>query len=327
MKQDEYNPRDIDYVLREIINNIHPRIDQLYYGLYDELSLEEKQEFAVDLKNQADKLYESINNAIVEKANQVNNLNKKIFEMNSELTTKNKKLHENQKLKDFLYNTIIHDMKNPLVAILSYSDTLLGQRELGGKLANFINYIKQSSVFLHTMILNILDISKIEEKKFIARSDLVPLETLIDKTLELFQLHIEISKAQIVKEITYTDQINIDESLIERVFINILSNAFKYVSLNGKIIIKVFEQNECIFIEIINTGSVIPLENQEHIFDKYYSEKAENNYQAGTGLGLTFCKMAVETCGGNICIKSPYFDDDGTAFIISFDKKAVLINY
>jgi signal transduction histidine kinase len=323
-RREEYDPRDIDYSLREIVHNLHARIDQVFYGLYDDFSDSEKTRFAQDLKQQASLMYNSINEAIVEKANELNSLNKIISSMNGELHDKNQELKENQEFKDFLYHMIVHDMKNPLVAILGYSDALLQMDDLQGVFRKYVRHIKNSSVFLQMMIMNLLDISKIEDNKLVPENVDTNLSDIIKKALVLFELHTDIKSITVNEELDYADTISLDSDLIERVFINILSNSFKHTPMNGQITVKTYAEDDLIVIEFQNTGPTIPKEIREKIFDKFFTHKSKTKYQSGTGLGLTFCKLATETCGGSIHVKSPVNDDGGTGFVISFPKKILV---
>lgn len=314
-----YDPKDIDYSLRETVNSLKTRIDQFYFGLYEELDQNQKEEFLEDLNKQSQTLYEVINKNIVIKANEVNSLNKVISGIVKELSSTNKQLKENQEFKDFLYNMIVHDMKNPLTAILTYIDEI-SESINDDKTTNYINYIKSSSIYLQNMIMNLLSISKIEENKLIPQKTLSKIEDIIDKSLIIFELHINIKSVNIVKQYQFNKNMNLDINLLERVIINLLSNAFKHVKSKSQIIIKTYEKKNNLYIEIYNEGTIIPPNIKEKIFDKFFSIRSSLEYDSGTGLGLTFCKMAIEVCNGKIRVESPSINDTGTSFIIELPK-------
>jgi K+-sensing histidine kinase KdpD len=93
-----------------------------------------------------------------------------------------------------------------------------------------------------------------------------------------------------------------DKELFSRIIQNLLGNALKYTSEKGEISIKALRQNEHLYISITDNGPGIPEDCREKIFDKYAQVelKAENKLPSSSGLGLTFCKMAVEAHGGKI---------------------------
>ncbi len=103
-------------------------------------------------------------------------------------------------------------------------------------------------------------------------------------------------------------KINADTSRLERVFVNLISNALKHTH-NGTILIKGEEDNGFVKVKVKDTGSGIEPEDMAHIWERYYKGK---HSETGTGLGLFICKFIVESHGGSIGVASEV--GKGTAF-------------
>jgi signal transduction histidine kinase len=100
--------------------------------------------------------------------------------------------------------------------------------------------------------------------------------------------------------------ITVDEDLIERVLDNLIYNAFKYTETDGHIEVNVRIQDRSLLIEIRDDGQGIPAEYHERIFDKFVQVTSANGepLRKGTGLGLAFCRLAIEAHGGKIWVDS-----------------------
>jgi len=100
--------------------------------------------------------------------------------------------------------------------------------------------------------------------------------------------------------------ITVDEDLIERVLDNLIYNAFKYTETDGHIEVNVRIQDRSLLIEIRDDGQGIPDEYHERIFDKFVQVTSANGepLRKGTGLGLAFCRLAIEAHGGKIWVDS-----------------------
>jgi len=110
-------------------------------------------------------------------------------------------------------------------------------------------------------------------------------------------------------------EFSFDKDIIRRVISNLLDNALKFSPEGGTITISSCLEEENVLISIHNTGPEIKKADIEKIFEKFgQAGLAASGKVHGTGLGLTFCKMAVEASGGKISVES---DKDGTTFSFS----------
>jgi two-component system sensor histidine kinase/response regulator len=301
---DSYNPKEADFALRENVHQVHSKIEQVYYGILDDMSENERREYLKKLKATATELYDDLNQSILHKAEELSRLNSEISRINQELEVSNEDLRENQRFKDFLFNIIVHDMKNPAVAILGYLDVIQRRDLSGNELKSTLGSIKDTTIFLRTMIMSLLDISRIEDNQMVPVPEQIDLSEVIEESMSLFKLQAEIKQVKVTINVAPKTTVKIDPGIFQRVLINLLSNAFKHVNLQGEVVISYNKGN----VDILNTGNNIPEEIQTKIFDRFFSFESDGLYQSGTGLGLAYCDMAIEACGGTIEVTSPLPD-------------------
>ncbi len=210
-----------------------------------------------------------------------------------------KNLRELNEFKEGLIGMIVHDLKNPLNIILNISANEL-VIESGRQMLNMVN--------------NILDVQKYESSKMPLEPKNNKLNSIVTKSLQkvnylLFQKEIQI------KNFTNSEfTVFSDADLTERIYINLLTNAIKYTPNRGEIQINAQPINEkLIKISITDNGPGIPESLRDRIFDKFTQIIAKKSgFTRSTGLGLTFCKLAVEAHDGKIGVDSEI--GEGTTF-------------
>ncbi|HEB72277.1 MAG TPA: hypothetical protein ENI77_06605 [Nitrospirae bacterium] len=228
----------------------------------------------------------------------------------------NRMLKKLEDLKRDLVNMVVHDMKNPLSEV-SANLRLLEDIDLDdlGK-----TYLKSASIGTKTllrMINNVLDISRMEEDSITLKPepiDVLPLlQEMVEKNRSVFELS-ELTTQ--VKALGEQKKLIADRSLIERVLTNLFSNAIEHSPIGGLIMIAaVFpEDRPVVEIRVSDQGRGVPAQDQKNIFKKFY-QGGENKIRCGSGLGLSFCDMAVRTHKGKIWVESD--TDRGSVF--SFD--------
>jgi signal transduction histidine kinase len=200
--------------------------------------------------------------------------------------------------KESLTQALVHDLKNPLNQIML-------------KTSN--KSVSSAARKMLRLIMNMLDVEKYEHTEFKLSKEHHSLRNVI---LEVVKgQEISMKEKNMAFRLHFTDyKILADMEVMIRIFDNLLSNAIRYSPLNSSI--DVFaEQSEGNVIKIVirNYGEPIPEQALPFIFDKYRQfGKNESNAHRTTGLGLTFCKMAVEAHGGKIGVNSK--PDEGTDF-------------
>ena len=236
-----------------------------------------------------------------------------LIESYKKLQIKNKELEKLERIKESLTHMIIHDLSNPLSAISMTIELLMLTKEnfnekQVAKLKKCLNYCSD----LHTLINSILDIYTMEEQELKLNKQNVNFNDLSDEVIKQF---IPISKSRQIKLLfkKSAGHLNafLDTSLIKRVLANLLNNAFKHTSNNGvngviEIFAKKFDKKREIEVVVKDNGSGISSEYIEKIFNRFeQAELKERGLKTGqNGLGLAFCKMAVERHGGRIRAES-----------------------
>ena len=238
--------------------------------------------------NASQRKLKRINTILGTKNNLIEEQNRKIEEQVAKYKSAYEKLKDLDQYKEAMTHMLVHDLKNPL-------NVLINIPELG-------DFEEKDEVILHTskqmltLVMNMLDIQKFENKRMELNRMLVPVSKVLKESIADVQFS---SKHKNIKLETYFDKdyiLYIDKSLIVRIFVNLFTNAIKHSPANSTIDIIVEETDEqYVLIKVKDNGSGIALKEQEHIFEKYYHKDTKSFDGArSTGLGLTFCKMAVE---------------------------------
>ncbi len=212
------------------------------------------------------------------------------------------RLQEMEQMRDTLTHMIAHDMRSPLLA-LQMSVEVLGDMvpATDPDAATLATTARRGAAQVVEMVSQMLDVSRLEAGKMelhhapadlveLARNAVATLRPLAaERTLELF------APAAVPADI--------DSNLILRVISNLLGNAIKFTKPDGKIRLEVQLAEGHPRIAVIDDGSGIAPEQHQSIFEKF-GQTAAGARRVGSGLGLTFCKMAVEAHGGTIGLES-----------------------
>jgi signal transduction histidine kinase len=215
------------------------------------------------------------------------------------------KTKENDQLKSHLVATVSHEFNNPLaiikLALSNLMDGIVGEINEAQKAA--IKRCQDTIDRLIRLVTQILDLSKIEAGKFIMKRELVNLNSLIDTELLNFSSSLKGKDLLLKKHIPdYSIDIWADRDRIIQVFHNLVNNAIKYTPENGKISVRLVSADDNIHIEIEDTGTGIPEDKLDKVFDKF--ERIAQGKELGTGLGLPIAKDIVERHYGKIWVES-----------------------
>jgi signal transduction histidine kinase len=239
---------------------------------------------------------------------QLNQIGRTAENLIDKLETRNAELHRIQALSQDLTSMLVHDLGNPIASIVSYlelSDRMIQQGDTA-TVQKFIGSARAASESLMRMLRDILDINrmesgefKIEQKPIVVNDLLNAIKVRFSGLAKLDQKRYEVEPAE--KLTAYGD-----EDILLRVLANLIGNAFKYTVSGDSISVTAKPSANTQFVEIIvkDSGQGIPKDFQERIFDKFGQVEGEGNNRRGYGLGLTFCRMAVEAFGGSITVDS-----------------------
>lgn len=227
-------------------------------------------------------------------------INRKMRQANRKLISLNAEMKEVTAQKLQFFTNVSHEVRTPLTLILAPLDRLIvSLRE--SPYASDLRLIQKNANRLLRVINQILDFRKVEgkqEKLAVREIDLVPFVGEIKSYFDSMGS---------VRAISYTFTSSmkqctlwIDPDLLEKVLVNLLSNAFKFTPEGGSVRIELTEEEDRVFIRVIDTGSGIQPGNLPHLFDCFYTE----DRSMGTGIGLHLVKEYIHMHGGEIHVES-----------------------
>ncbi len=211
-----------------------------------------------------------------------------------------------QKLKDTFIATLTHDLKVPILAEAKVLDLL--KKETFGKNSEaqkqaFANMISNNKDMM-ALVTTLLDVHKLDDGVYIINVTEADIEEIVKKEVDRLKFLLTENNCEIKIEIsTKLPKIKVDAKEIGRVVKNILTNAINFSPENSFIYIKLFSDNNNLYIEITDNGCGIEPKDIPYIFDRYFTI-AKKYRKVGTGLGLYLCKKIVDLHNGNISVKS-----------------------
>ena len=217
--------------------------------------------------------------------------------------------------KEFVAD-VSHELKTPITSIMGYADTLIENEVDKETESKFLERISSEGKRMSKLVNDLLILSRYDTSRVKIEKTEFDLGELVKYTLE--GLKFEIEKKNLNTECFVTADVPFvyaDKNGIERVILNILTNAIKYTNENGNIKIYVgFVYNDA-YIKIIDDGIGIKEEDLEKIFERFYRvDKSRAREQGGTGLGLSIAKEILDKNDGKIDIKSEF--GKGTEVVI-----------
>lgn len=243
-------------------------------------------------------------------------LKEELEEERKRLKRKNEELLDLEEMREDLINMIIHDLKGPLGEVMANMD-LLSYAQLEEQDKEYLDTAIQGSENLLRMVLNMLDVRRMEEGKLKLHCEVFSVDEFIREVVERQKTLIKQKdvKVEIVIDKGVSTWIA-DRPLMERVVSNLLTNAVAY-SYNGgrvEILSRYLHETKQLRIEVKDHGKGIPGEFHQKVFEKFSQVDGGNTKRRhSTGLGLTFCKMAVEAHQGKIWVESE--EGKGSEFI------------
>jgi signal transduction histidine kinase len=164
----------------------------------------------------------------------------------------------------------------------------------------------ESASYLLNLVETMLDSARLEANSWTLRLQPLRLATLIRSVCEPLELAGRETQAPLRYDIEDDlPVIHADRTLIERVLANLVANAIKYTPRDGEVLVSAHRTAVARAVELVvrDTGRGISPEAQAHIFDRFYQADGSDQ-RRGSGLGLYFCRLAVEAHGGNIRVQS-----------------------
>ncbi|MEX1039289.1 MAG: ATP-binding protein [Pirellulaceae bacterium] len=219
--------------------------------------------------------------------------------------------------REFVAN-VSHELKTPLAAIRAYAETLqLGAVNDVENRDYFLRQITDQSDRLHELILDMLQIARMEAGQEVFEITDVDVAMVVEKCMDAQR------DPAIAKDISLTCQpsdlplaVRADEEGLRTILGNLIDNAIKYSSAGGAVIVAWRQIDERVEISVEDRGIGIPAQALERIFERFYRvDKARSREMGGTGLGLSIVKHLTQSFGGDVGVDSEV--DRGTRFHVS----------
>lgn len=223
-----------------------------------------------------------------------------------------RKLEELIKMQDELYLNVSHELKTPLNVIFSANqlidmylnkDTIEDKKDI---LLNYNNNIKQNCYRLTRLINNIVDLSKSNSGLLQLNLNNVNIVAVVESIVQSVSEYIKSKNLKIIFDTNMEEKIiACDTDKIERIMLNLISNAIKFSNPNDQIEVSILSDEEKVEISVKDMGMGIEKQNLDNIFNRFYQEdKSLSRNSEGTGIGLSLIKSLVELHGGNISVES-----------------------
>ncbi|MCB9093181.1 MAG: CHASE2 domain-containing protein [Halobacteriovoraceae bacterium] len=218
-------------------------------------------------------------------------------------------------LKQNFISLMSHDLKTPVAKISGIADILYVQYDNEPRQKELLQNIISSTKELNSFINSILDLTKIESRNLTLNKSNKDVNQLIEGIVGKLAYEAKTKKIDLSTELEPLYPIEVDVVLINRVLSNLVENALKYSGEGTSVLVRTWDDEKWVHIEISDTGVGIKPEDLEHIFDKFYRVKNDSTHKIkGSGLGLYLVKYFVELHNGEISVKSK--QGEGTTFTI-----------
>lgn len=242
-------------------------------------------------------------------------LQAKLGKQRATLHKRNKELQHQQDLRRQLSGMLIHDLKTPLAEVVANLDIL--SYSVAEENKEFLEGAQIGCDRAVRMVSNLVSVDKIADgQQQLLKEEVKPAD-LVAEALSSIRAIARLKEITIVHNMGQEEALPIlrlDRTLILRVFQNILANAVSYSSPHTKITAGIRLEGEQILFMFVDEGPGIPTAMSETIFDKYARLSSQQDALVGTGMGLHFCRLAVELHKGRIWVEGS--EGQGSCFFV-----------
>lgn len=212
---------------------------------------------------------------------------------------------------------ISHELKTPMTIISGFIDGILDGTIDPSEREKYLVVVSDETKRLSRLVVDMLNMSKIEAGKLTLNLSTVELSSLLLKILLIYETTLSQNNISVngLDSLTRTT-ITADEGLIYQVFFNIIDNAVKFTPENGSITVSMESGKKNVAVTVRNTGKGIPEEDRGRIFERFYKvDKSRGLDSRSFGIGLPIAKSIVELHNGSICINS--VENEYTEFVVT----------
>lgn len=219
------------------------------------------------------------------------------------LDTEKAQLEELLRLREEMADMLVHDLRNPLGVIsggLGLLEGVVGQ----GEAASIIEVMGRAAGRMRRLVDTLLDIARMEGGRMALQEAPLDVRALAEETVAEEQPYARQRNIELTSRVPAgLPLVSGDRDVLQRVLVNLLDNALNYTPEGGRVWVEGRPLGGGVELAVVDTGPGIPPEERERIFEKFTQVKGRQGARRGAGLGLTFCRMAVEAHGGEVWVE------------------------
>nr|WP_246350829.1 HAMP domain-containing sensor histidine kinase [Deinobacterium chartae] len=212
-----------------------------------------------------------------------------------------------ERSRDQLVHMLVHDLKNPLGAVLGLLELVeeTGAQQIPKNLLNMISLAREEAQHVLYLAANMLDVRKMQAGKM--RLDLqalghADLEDILARAAT--DVGTALRERRFETDLRPLPPFQADPEVLRRVFANLISNAVKHTRVQGRVWVTARQEGPLVRFEVRDNGEGIPAEDLPRLFSAFEQARVTLQTRFDTGMGLAFCKLAVEQHGGRIFVQS-----------------------
>ena len=239
-----------------------------------------------------------------------------IKELTASFNTMAEELESTELLRSDFINSFSHEFKTPIVSITGLANLLEAGDLTEEQRVQYARAIREESMRLSSMASNVLHLTKVENQTILTDVSRFNLSEQVRASVLL--LEEKWTKKNVDLQLDFDEfMIEANEEMLKQVWINLIDNAVKFVDRCGTVELEVTDLGENLCVNVCNTGSTIPYDEQKKIFNKFY-QADESHATKGNGIGLAIVKRIVDLHNGDVSVKSK---DGITVFTVVLPKK------
>nr|WP_279343363.1 ATP-binding protein [Fundidesulfovibrio terrae] len=226
--------------------------------------------------------------------------NTRLQEANDKITQLYQRTRELDELKTQLYANISHELRTPLTLILGPLEKMLEAPDLPARLTRDLDVMQRNARLLYRHVTDLLDVAKLEAGRMSMRYAELDLASLTRLTASLFESHTMNTRVSFTLELPRTLTAQVDSEKVQRILVNLLSNAFKFIPPDGKVELSLAREDGHAVFRVRDNGPGVPEAMRASVFERFRQlDGGPGRKRGGTGLGLAIVKEFAELHGGS----------------------------
>jgi PAS domain S-box-containing protein len=233
-----------------------------------------------------------------------------------ELAEQNERLRELDRMKDDFVASVSHELRTPLTSIRGYLELVREDGGLDEEQDRMLGIVDRNADRLLGLVTDLLFIAEVDAGKLTLERNRVQLGDVAGESVEAASPHARAAEIELNLDADDHLVVDGDRTRLAQVFDNLISNAIKFTPAGGRIDVHVFRSDAVAVVEVSDTGSGIPEDEREHLFERFFrTSGAIRAAVQGTGLGLAIVVASAASHGGTVRCESA--EGGGAKFLVS----------